>query len=222
MKKIVLIIMATIMACCCISPAYAAGVVTDSPFSAEVVNLAYMDLDSANVDTHASILQARRVIIENSTWVADDLNGWIEDEEGNIIEVVPHFHEIFPADWEIPTYPTSTSSVESVTPRSWQESFSNSVTLSSSFQEFHTVDTGEFAGLIVDQISTVGRNYGYTYSIEYYNTTSNKSCGSASDLSSGKSFNIEAPTDATISIRAKSSRTLGWWMTVATDRISAN
>lgn len=222
MKRTMLVVMTIIMACFCVLPASAVGIATEGPISADVVNLAYMDLNSTNVDAHASILQARRVIIENSTWVTDELNGWIEDEEGNIVEVVPHFHEIFPEEWEIPIYPTSTSSTKTITPRSWQESFSNSVTLSSSYQEFHTVDTGEFAGLIVDKISTVGRNYGYTYSIQYYNTTSNRACGSATDLSSGKSFNIDAPADATVSIRAKSSRTLGWWMTVATDRISAD
>lgn len=221
MKRTILVVMAIIMACFCILPASAAGIATDGPISADVVNLAYMDLNSTNVDAHASILQARRVIIENSTWVADELNGWIEDEAGNVIEIVPRFHEIFPADWEIPIYPDSMLPVNTVTPRSWQEDFSDSVTLSSSYQEFHTVDTGVFAGLVVDRISTVGRNYGYTYSIQYYNTTSDRACGSASDLSSGKAFNIDAPADATVSIRAKSSRTLGWWMTVTIDRISA-
>lgn len=51
---------------------------------------------------------------------------------------------------------------------------------------------------------------------------SNRACGSATVLSAGKSFYIDAPADATVSIRAKSSRTLGWWMTIATDRISVD
>ena len=220
MKKTILAIIVAILAYFCVSPAYAAGSVADCPVSESVVNLAYMDPDVADADTRASILQARRTVIENSTWVADDLTGWIEDKEGNIIEYVPHFHEIFPADWEIPTYSDDLLSMNTVTPRSWQEDFSNSVTLSSSYQEFHTVSTSAFSGKIVDQISTVGRNYGYTYSIQYYNTTSNRACGSATDLNSGKAFTIDAPSDATVSIRAKSSRTLGWWMTVTIDLIS--
>ena len=64
---------------------------------------AYMILDEADESLRPIILEARWRIISNSTWVADDLYGHIEDEAGNIIEIVPHFHEIFPADWEIET-----------------------------------------------------------------------------------------------------------------------
>lgn len=222
MKKTMLVIMVAILACFCVSPAYAVGLPAECPMSESVVNLAYMDLNAADADTRASILQARRTVIENSTWVADDLIGWIEDEDGNIIEYVPHFHEIFPADWEIPTYSDDLLPMNTVTPRSWQENFSNSVTLSSSYQEFHTVRTNAFSGKVVDQISTVGRNYGYTYSIQYYNKTSNSACGSATDLNSGKAFTINAPENATVSIKAKSSRSLGWWMTVTIDLVSAS
>lgn len=62
---------------------------------------AYMILDEAEESLKPIILEARWRIISNTTWVDDDLNGHIEDEMGNIIEIVPHFHEIFPADWEI-------------------------------------------------------------------------------------------------------------------------
>lgn len=62
---------------------------------------AYMILDEADESLKPIILEARWRIISNSTWVDDDLNGHIEDEMGNIIEIVPHFHDIFPADWEI-------------------------------------------------------------------------------------------------------------------------
>lgn len=64
---------------------------------------AYMILDEAEESLKPIILEARWRIISNSTWVDDDLNGHIEDEAGNIIEIVPHFHDIFPADWEIET-----------------------------------------------------------------------------------------------------------------------
>lgn len=62
---------------------------------------AYMILDDAEESLRPIILEARWRIISNTTWVDDELNGHIEDEMGNIIEVVPHFHEIFPEDWEI-------------------------------------------------------------------------------------------------------------------------
>ena len=62
---------------------------------------AYMILDEAEESLKPIILEARWRIISNTSWVDDELNGHIEDEAGNIIEIVPHFHEIFPADWEI-------------------------------------------------------------------------------------------------------------------------
>lgn len=62
---------------------------------------AYMILDEADEALMPVILEARWRIISNATWVDDDLNGYIADEAGNIIEVVPHFHDIFPEDWEI-------------------------------------------------------------------------------------------------------------------------
>ena len=64
---------------------------------------AYMILDEAEESLKPMIREARWRIISNSTWVDDELNGHIEDEMGNIIEIVPHFHDIFPADWEIET-----------------------------------------------------------------------------------------------------------------------
>ena len=62
---------------------------------------AYMILEEANEALHPIILEARWRIISDASWVDDDINGYIADENGNIIEIVPHFHDIFPADWEI-------------------------------------------------------------------------------------------------------------------------
>ena len=62
---------------------------------------AYMTLQESNKTLHPIILEARWRIISNESWVDDDINGYIQDENGNIIEIVPHFHDIFPADWEI-------------------------------------------------------------------------------------------------------------------------
>lgn len=63
---------------------------------------AYMDISAAPHELIPVILEARGRIISQTSWVADDLNGWVEDCDGNIIEIVPKFHEIFPQDWEIP------------------------------------------------------------------------------------------------------------------------
>ena len=63
---------------------------------------AYMNFDTAPDELIPAILEARSRIISQTSWVTDDLNGWVEDCNGNIIEIVPKFHEIFPQDWEIP------------------------------------------------------------------------------------------------------------------------
>lgn len=63
---------------------------------------AYMILEDAPEELKPVILEARKRIIHNSDWVDDELDGWILDPDGNVIETLPHFHEIFPEDWEIP------------------------------------------------------------------------------------------------------------------------
>lgn len=65
---------------------------------------AYMDYDESSAELQPIILEARtRIIYDNSTgWVADGLDGCIKDEDGNVIEVLPHFHDLFPDDWELP------------------------------------------------------------------------------------------------------------------------
>lgn len=63
---------------------------------------AYMILADAPEELEPVILEARNRIIHNSSWVDDELRGWVCDREGNVIEIVPRFHEIFPEDWEIP------------------------------------------------------------------------------------------------------------------------
>ena len=64
---------------------------------------AYLDLDQAQEELKPVILEARRRIIFDSSWVSDEINGRILDEDGNVIEEVPHFSEVFPEDWELPS-----------------------------------------------------------------------------------------------------------------------
>ena len=60
---------------------------------------AYMILDEADASLKPIIQEARWRIISRESWVADDIDGMVQG--GGISETVPHFHEIFPADWEI-------------------------------------------------------------------------------------------------------------------------
>lgn len=66
---------------------------------------AYMNLHEVEEKLIPVILQARYWLVFTESWVADSTNGAVLDENGVEIETVPHFHEIFPEDWEIPCFP---------------------------------------------------------------------------------------------------------------------
>lgn len=66
---------------------------------------AYMNIHTADKELIPVILEARNRVVHDKSWVADCTDGWVTDGAGNIIEIVPHFHEVFPEDWEIPWYP---------------------------------------------------------------------------------------------------------------------
>lgn len=68
---------------------------------------AYMDIDSVDSELIPIILEARNRIIFTTSWTHDEVDGKILDENRNAIEDVPHFHEVFPEDWEIPCFPSS-------------------------------------------------------------------------------------------------------------------
>lgn len=72
--------------------------------SSVVEYYAYMDLESADELTKDMILKARNEIIFSESWVADEVDGWVTNPDGTVAEVLPHFSELFPSDWEVPTY----------------------------------------------------------------------------------------------------------------------
>ena len=63
---------------------------------------AYLDLSTAEESLHSVILEARKIIIYRSSWVADGQVGYVFDENGKIVEKVPNFSDLFPPDWEEP------------------------------------------------------------------------------------------------------------------------
>lgn len=71
----------------------------------EVRYFAYMNLNGADESLKSKILQARNIVISNSSWVADGITGYVKDRDTGTITLLPHFSEIFPSDWEIPVYP---------------------------------------------------------------------------------------------------------------------
>ena len=64
---------------------------------------AYMDINTVDSALAPIILAARYHIANNHSWVYDGGQAWIEDETGNVIEVLPYFHDIFPEDWDYPS-----------------------------------------------------------------------------------------------------------------------
>lgn len=67
---------------------------------AEAKKIAYRDLKTASKEEQAKILEARKLIINSTSWVADGYNAYTTDEDGNRVPI-PHFSELFPG-WEMP------------------------------------------------------------------------------------------------------------------------
>lgn len=62
--------------------------------------IAYMDVNSASAEMQERILEAREVIIESKSWVAEGWNATITHADGTV-EEVPTFAELFPG-WDMP------------------------------------------------------------------------------------------------------------------------
>lgn len=66
----------------------------------EAKKIAYRDLKTASKEEQAKILEARKLIINSSSWVADGFNANTIDADGSRVPL-PHFSELFPG-WEMP------------------------------------------------------------------------------------------------------------------------
>lgn len=69
---------------------------------------AYMNIEDVSEELKPVIWEARMEIIFSNSWVADEINGRVLDDAGNVIEVLPHFSELFPDDWDVPRDPNQT------------------------------------------------------------------------------------------------------------------
>lgn len=93
----------------CMSATAMAAAPTQELDAAEIPNearieaakeVAYMDVNSASAEMQERILEAREVIIESKSWVADGWNATITHADGTV-EEVPTFAELFPG-WDMP------------------------------------------------------------------------------------------------------------------------
>ena len=76
----------------------------------EAEKYAYLDLDSASEEIKEKILDARRIIIFHSRWVADGYSGNIVNVITGEVEPLPTFSELFPG-WDLPVYDTAEEQV---------------------------------------------------------------------------------------------------------------
>lgn len=68
----------------------------------QVRQYAYMELEGQPEAVQEKILEARKEIIYQHSWVADGLSGWVVDgQTGAVKEILPQFSELFPG-WEVP------------------------------------------------------------------------------------------------------------------------
>ncbi len=70
----------------------------------ETYDLAYSDLESADPETQEKILAARRVIIFQYSWQADDGLGFMYDPTTKEFSFTPRFSDLFPG-WDLPKHP---------------------------------------------------------------------------------------------------------------------
>lgn len=66
----------------------------------EAKKIAYQDLNTASKEMQAKILEARKLIINSTSWAADGYTAFTIDENGNKTQL-PHFSDLFPG-WEMP------------------------------------------------------------------------------------------------------------------------
>ena len=203
----------------------------------EASNYAYMDLNAAkSIDQKEKILQARETIIYSQGWDADGLGGYISDSEGNVIEEIPAFYDLFPADWSIPTVSTEESASNSegdVVPYSWDIAlYQKSVILKkptsgTNSDPFYEMATAGFVGTSaeyhVSAIRTSGIHGGTPmegyYNVGYSDAETGESYGWMPDLASGQSFTKNVKDNITVAIRASTYSHPGeWLMTVWGDR----
>lgn len=132
MKKMASVMLAIAIVFCASASAMAVdssqSLSADSVQAAKVAaaeKIAYMNAETASPALRAEILEARNVIIFNETWIADGFEATVTEPDGTV-HSVPHFSDLFPADWDLPVEEPSMVSVT----RGNEGSGSNRVALS--------------------------------------------------------------------------------------------
>lgn len=108
MKKMCSLIMSILLIAMFSIPAGAieTNLTQEEAREAQIQRYAYMDMEKASSADREKILKAREEIIYHSGgWYSREdgvLAACVTDKNGNVIEEVPEFHDLFPEDWEVP------------------------------------------------------------------------------------------------------------------------
>lgn len=217
MKKIVSVVLAWMMLIGTTVTASAAEADHEKQLGNDI---AYLELDEASPDMQKKILKAREQIIYNTDWVADGYNGAVMDAEtGEIIEVLPHFSEIFP-DWDVPTEEITEYEVDAlpqigVGPDDWLRFCSKRVYLeeasqsqnADSFETFQN-DPYEYGTCLV--LGATSLSSSETYNVGVTNASTGKSLLVKTRLSEGILAILDGVYDEMLSCRASTYSDPGW------------
>lgn len=224
MKKVVCIILSVaLVASIMCFPASALSTELQDQDMASSTAIAYMNLEDATEEVQAQIIEARAEIIYSQSWVADGLLGYVLDEDGDIIEVVPQFSDLFPSNWADPFVDTSINQVLLSSPNNISSSelmrlFEDVLKLSvpptnSTSPAFHQFNTSGWSGQQRYNITYVFtkaiRQYPAftlplipTFNVGYTNMTTGRSLGWKTEIQEGYSFGVSTPAGVTIAVRA--------------------
>lgn len=241
MKKILSLSLSIVMIISMCVPALAVSATPVLSDQEQIESLAYMNLEQSDPVLKEKIISAREEIIFNQSWVADGVSGFIYDELGNIIEEVPQFSDLFPDDWEIPTFndqqniepilSTQSSSLVSSGDtmffyNDWLTlSLPSSTTNTPSFCTARTSGTVNGSPYVITSISayaTFSYTTSATYNVGFSNNTTGEALAWYGPVQSGKPAVIFPPSGITVAIRASMNNSSGytsgdWWMTVKGD-----
>lgn len=221
MKKFLSVVLALAMLQGVSVPVFAA----DDEYTVE--RLAYMDLEQASAETKTKILEARKEIIFSQSWVADGLQGFVYDRYGNVIEEVPQFSEIFPADWEVPVFDTHEDVMNrgigdsQILPALYDDPimvtvFSKTLKLKLPSQYYNTpaftsFETTYWSGHFLYDMKYVytrgydresDSTYKNYFNVGYTNADTGESLGWKTNIESWDVFGISTPSNTKVAVRA--------------------
>lgn len=195
-----------------------------------------MDITSADAETKDAIFKARETVIYNESWVADGVRGRVIGVDGKVKEVLPEFHDLFPADWEIPVHEQTEDEIETaaepndinITNSRWLCYFTKQVSLSlppatNNTAPFFTLYSASGIGTQNEQVIETIATWGTyeessiltaSYNIGYENKDTGVDLLHKTHLEAGEMVTVDPPYNVRVSIRASAcdSNSTGIWV----------